>query len=114
MSEAANECVKAFNTVIKKIGSQDLVQEALACNIYPTQTGWKLPKEVKCKDEELITLAFDFKEQSTYKALSVGWLKFIEEKCNKMCGNYLAREHKDMRSALRAKGSFGLTGIWMP
>jgi hypothetical protein len=40
----------------------------------------KLPKEVKCKDEELVTLAFDFKEQSTYKAPSSGWLRFIEEK----------------------------------
>jgi hypothetical protein len=80
MSQAADECFKAFNTIIKKIGSQDLVQEALACNIYPTQTGWKLLNEVKCKDEELITLAFDFKEQSTYKALLAGWQKFIEEK----------------------------------
>jgi hypothetical protein len=36
MSEAADECFNAFSTVIKKIGSQDLVQEALAYNIYPT------------------------------------------------------------------------------
>jgi hypothetical protein len=35
-------------------------------------------KEVKSKDEELVTLAFGFKEQSSYKAPSVGWLKLIE------------------------------------
>jgi hypothetical protein len=29
ISEATDECFKAFSTVIKKIGSQDLVQEAL-------------------------------------------------------------------------------------
>jgi hypothetical protein len=72
MSEAADECFKPFSTTIKKIGSQDLVQEALAYNIYPTRTTWKLPKEVKCKDEELVTLTFDFKEQSTYKVPSTG------------------------------------------
>jgi hypothetical protein len=96
MSEAANECFKAFSVVIKKIESQDLIQEALAYNIYPTQTGWKLPKEVKRNDKGLITLAFDFKDQSTYKTPSAGWLKFVEEKCNEMCGNYLPREHEDM------------------
>jgi hypothetical protein len=39
MSEAADECYKGFNTVIRKIRSRDLVQEALACNIYLTRTG---------------------------------------------------------------------------
>jgi hypothetical protein len=59
---------KAFNTVIRKIGTRDLVQEVLAYNIYLTRTGRRLSKEVKLKDEELVTLAFDFKEQSSYKA----------------------------------------------
>jgi hypothetical protein len=40
----------------------DLIQEALSYNIYPTWTGWKLSKEVKCEDEDLVTLAFGFKE----------------------------------------------------
>jgi hypothetical protein len=51
LSEAAKECYKAFDIVVKKIGSRDLIQEALAYNIYPTQHRWKLPKEVKSKDE---------------------------------------------------------------
>jgi hypothetical protein len=54
MSEAADECFKAFSVVIKKIGSRDLVQEALAFNKYPTRIGWKLLKEAKCNDEVLI------------------------------------------------------------
>lgn len=98
LSEAAEECFKAFDVVVKRIGSRDLIQEALAYNIYPTQTGWKLPKEVKSKDGELITLAFDFKEQSSYKTPSAGWLRLIEEKCNEICRNYLTREHEDMLS----------------
>jgi hypothetical protein len=96
MSEAADECFKDFSTIIKKIGSQDLVQEVLAYNLYPTRIGWKLPKEMKCKDEELVILAFDFKEQSSYKAPLARWLNFIEEKCCEMCDNYHTREHKDM------------------
>jgi hypothetical protein len=51
MNKAADECYEAFNTVIKKIGSRDLIQEALTYNIYPTRSGRKLPKEVKSKDE---------------------------------------------------------------
>jgi hypothetical protein len=54
MSEAADECFKASSVVIKKIGSRDCVQEALAFNIYPTQIGWKLLKEAKCNEEGLI------------------------------------------------------------
>jgi hypothetical protein len=61
-----------FDTVVKKIRSRYLIQHALAYNIYPTRTRWKLPKEVKLEDEELVMLAFDFKEQSSYKAPSVG------------------------------------------
>jgi hypothetical protein len=95
MSKAADECFKAFSTIIKKIGSQDLVQEVLDYNLYPTQIGWKVPKEMKCKDE-LVILAFDFKEQSSYKAPLARWLNFIEEKCCEMCDNYHTREHKDM------------------
>jgi hypothetical protein len=50
LNEIADECYRAFNAVVKRIGSRDLIQEALAYNIYPTQAGWKLPKEVKSKD----------------------------------------------------------------
>jgi hypothetical protein len=53
---------------------------------------------VKSKGEELVTLAFDIKGQSSYKAPSAVWLKLIEEKCNKICGNYLVREHEDIKS----------------
>ena len=66
---------------------------------------------MKCSDEELVTLAFDFNEQSTYKSPSGSWLKFIEEKCNDMCGNYLAREHEDMRSAFGGRGKLQLNRV---
>jgi hypothetical protein len=108
MNEATDECYKAFNTVIRKIGSRDLIQEALSFYIYLTRTGWKFSKEVKSKDDELVTLAFDFIEQSSYKAPSDEWLRFIEEKCNEMCGNYLIREHEDMKSVFGRRGKLWL------
>jgi hypothetical protein len=44
LNEVAKECYEAFHTVVRKIGSQDLIQEALAYNIYLTRTRWKLPR----------------------------------------------------------------------
>ena len=38
MNKAVDECQKAFNVVVNKIESRDLIQEALAYNIYPTRT----------------------------------------------------------------------------
>jgi hypothetical protein len=111
MSEAAEECYKAFDTVIKRIGSQNLIQEALAYDIYPTWTGWKLPKDVKTKDGELVTLAFTFKEQSSYKTPSPGWLRLIEEKCNEIYGNYFTREHEDMSSIFGGQGKLFLNRV---
>jgi hypothetical protein len=62
MGDAAEKCYKIFNTVIEKIGSQDLIQEALAYNIYPTHIGSKLSKELKSNEGDLVTLAFECKE----------------------------------------------------
>jgi hypothetical protein len=85
-----------------------LIEEALAYNVFPTRTGWKLLKEVKSKDGELVTLAFDFKEQSSYKAPPARWMRLIEEKCNEIYGNYLTREHEDMSSIFRNQGKLRL------
>jgi hypothetical protein len=106
-----DECYRAFNVVVKRIGSRDLIQEALAYNIYLTQARWKLPKEVKSKDGGLVTLAFDFKEQSSYKAPSAGWLGLIEEKYNEICRNYLTMEHKDMPSIFGSWGKLWLNRV---
>jgi hypothetical protein len=47
MNEVVEECYNTFNTDVEKIGSRDLIQEALAYNIFLTRIRWKLPKEVK-------------------------------------------------------------------
>jgi hypothetical protein len=66
---------------------------------------------VKSKYEELVTLTFDFKEQSPYKAPSTGWLRFIEEKCNEMCENYPIREHEDMKYVFESRGKLWLNRV---
>jgi hypothetical protein len=88
-----------------------LIQETLAYNISPTRTGWKLSKEVKSRDEELVALAFDFEEQTSYKAPSTGWLRLIEKKCNEIRGNYLTREHEDLSSIFGSQGKLRLNRV---
>jgi hypothetical protein len=58
----------------------------------------------KSKDGELVTLAFLFKRQSSYKAPLAEWLRLIEEKCNKICRNYLTRQHEDMKTLFESRG----------
>jgi hypothetical protein len=82
------------------------------CLQYISDLDWmELSKEVKSKYEELVTLAFGFKEQSSYKVPSAKWLRFIEEKCNEICGNYLTREHKYKKSVFESRGKLRLNRI---
>jgi hypothetical protein len=53
MSGATQEAFKAFNIVAERIGTQDLIQEFLAYNVFPTQIRWKVPnvsKALKMKE----------------------------------------------------------------
>jgi hypothetical protein len=73
----------------------------------------KLSKEVKSKDEGVVTLSFSFKEQSSYKAPLAEWLRFIGEKCNEIYGNFLPGNTKICPLSLEVEGSFVLIGSWM-
>ena len=73
MSGATQDAYKAYNIVVKRIGTWDLIQEFLAYNVFPTQTRWKIPKTSKSKegdkkdgDDKLVTLAFVFEEQALF------------------------------------------------
>jgi hypothetical protein len=55
---------------------------------------------VKSKEGELVTVAFEFKEQASFKAPSLGWLQLVEKKCNEIARNYLVKEHEAMASTL--------------
>jgi hypothetical protein len=63
------------------------------------------------KEDEPVTLAFEFKEQASYKAPYVGWLKLIEERCNWIVGNYLVSEHEDMSSTFEKWGKLKINRV---
>jgi hypothetical protein len=114
MSGATSDAIKAFDFVAENIGTRDLIQVFLAYNVYPTQTGWKLSKIPEASearkdgkdevDHKLVTLSFEFKEQDSFQAPSLGWLNFIESRCNEIVGNYLIKEHEVMTLAYRTRG----------
>jgi hypothetical protein len=56
-------------------------------------------------------ISIKFKEQSSYKSTSIGWLRLIQEKCNEITGNYLVREHKHMSSTFRSQGKLRLNRV---
>jgi hypothetical protein len=108
MNGDAKKNYGAFNIMVGRIGTRDLIQEFLAYKVFPTQTGWKLPKVPKVSkakkgrkdegDDKLVTLPFKFKEQASFKAPSE-WLIFIESRCNEIVGDYLVMEDEAMTSA---------------
>lgn len=44
MNDAVETCYNTFKTIVEKVGTRDLIQEALAYNILPACTRWKLSK----------------------------------------------------------------------
>jgi hypothetical protein len=56
-------------------------------------------------------LPFEFKEQASFWAPSLGWLKFIDSRCNEIVGNYLVKEDEAMTSAFRTRGKRRLNRI---
>ena len=93
MDGAVKQTMGVFNIVVGQIGTQYLIQEFLAYKVFPTQTGWKLPKLAKLKKDEkkeknnkLVTLPFEFKEQASFKSPYAEWLEFIKSSCKNIVG----------------------------
>ena len=82
--------------------------------MYLTRIGWKLSKELKSKDEELVNLAFGFKEQSLYKDPSTKQLRFIRENAMKCVKTILPGNTKLCLLSSKAGESFVSIGSWMP
>jgi (p)ppGpp synthase/HD superfamily hydrolase len=73
ISGAAKEAFKAYNIMVNRTGTHDLVQELLAYKVFHTQTGRKVSKMPKVKKgnkeeviDKLVTLPFKFKEQASF------------------------------------------------
>jgi hypothetical protein len=57
-----------FRVVAAKVSTRDLVQEYLANRIFPTSSGWGMPKKKDVgKNHELVRLPYRFKFEKEFK-----------------------------------------------
>jgi hypothetical protein len=89
-----------FRVVAAEISTRDLVQEYLANRIYPTSSGWGMPKKKEGgKKHELVGLPYRFKFEKQFKKPFKEWLEMIETMCNEILGNYTKKEDQLMTAA---------------
>ena len=66
---------------------------------------------VKSREGELVTFAFQFKEQASFQTPLSGWLKLIETKCNEIGENYLTKEDESLKYAFETQGKRRLNRV---
>jgi hypothetical protein len=89
-----------FRVVAVKISTRDLVQEFLANRVFPTSSGWGMPKKKDGgKKHELVRLPYRFKFEKEFKKPCQEWLEMIETMCNEILGNYTKKEDQLMTAA---------------
>jgi hypothetical protein len=73
------------------------VQEFLANRVFPTSSGWGMPKKKDGgKKHELARLPYRFKFEKGFKRTFQEWLEMIETMSNKILGNYTKKEDQLM------------------
>lgn len=75
---------------------RDLVQEHLAFNTWPQRAEWDMPemtdKDASKIEPSLFRLRYKYKFETQFGEPCDEWLVAIEEKCNKILGNYSKKE----------------------
>ena len=56
-----------FRVVAAEVSTRDLVQEYLANRIFPTSSGWGMPKKKEREKYELVQLPYRFKFEKQFK-----------------------------------------------
>jgi hypothetical protein len=83
--------------VAAEVSTRDLVQEYLANRVFPTSSGWGMPKKKDGgKKHELVRLPYRFKFEKEFKKPCQEWLEMIETMCNEILGNYTRKEDQLM------------------
>ena len=86
--------------VAAEVSTRDLVQEFLANRVFPTSSGWGMPKKKDGgKKHELVRLPYRFKFEKQFKKPCKEWLEMIETMCNEILGNYTKKEDQLMTAA---------------
>jgi hypothetical protein len=90
-----------FRVVATDISTRDLVQEYLANRMFPTSSGWGMPKKKEeGKKYELVRLPYQFKFEKQFKKPCNEWLEMIKTMCNEILGNCTKKEDHIMIVAL--------------
>jgi hypothetical protein len=77
-----------FRVVAAEVSTRNLLQEFLANRVFPTSSGWGMPKKKDGgKKHELFRLPYRFKFEKEFKKRCQEWLEMIETMCNKILGN---------------------------
>jgi hypothetical protein len=86
-----------FRVVVAEVNTRDFVQEFLANRVFPTSSGWGMPKKKDAsKKHELVRLPYRFKFEKEFKKPCQEWLEMIETMCNEILGNYTKKEDQLM------------------
>jgi hypothetical protein len=89
-----------FRVVAAEVSTRDLVQEYLANRVFPTSSGWGMPKKKDGgKKHELVRLPYHFKFEKEFKKPCQEWLEMIETMYNEILGNYTKKEDQLMTAA---------------
>jgi hypothetical protein len=81
-----------FRVVAAEVSTRDLVQEFLANRVFPTSSGWGMPKKKDGGKHELVWLPYHFKFEKEFKKPCQEWLQMIETMCNEILDNYTKKE----------------------
>jgi hypothetical protein len=93
-----------FRVVAAEVSTRDLVQEFLANRVFPTSSGWGMPKKKNVgKKHELVRLLYRFKFEKEFKKPCQEWLEMIETMCNEILGNYTKKEDQLMTTAFSTR-----------
>jgi uncharacterized protein YkwD len=85
---------------VAEVSTRDLVQEYLANRVFPTSSGWGMPKKKDGgKKHELVRLPYKFKFEKQFKKPCKEWLEMIETMCNEILGNYTKKEDQLMTAS---------------
>jgi hypothetical protein len=89
-----------FRVVAAEVSTRNLVQELLANRVFPTSSGWQMPKKKDGgKKHELVRLPYRFKFEKEFKKPCQEWFEMIETMCNEILGNYTKKEDQLMTAA---------------
>jgi hypothetical protein len=105
IDEAAEACQRAFSTVCAFIGTRDLVQEHVACRIWPLIDNWEMPKETISKPNKggLVRLKYTFRFRDQFIEPYDDWLKCVENTSDELLGAYSKSKDNTLSAAFGSR-----------